>query len=83
LGVRGDGAPNMFDMQAFYEAMLDSVQATVDDPVRLGFRTDIPLAQAKYVVDTAKPGNANTGHTFRVALSAADKHDPLEYLKTY
>ncbi len=32
--IRVDGAPNMFDMQAFYEAMLDSAQSTLDDPAR-------------------------------------------------
>ncbi len=34
-GVRVDGAANMFDMQAYYEAMLRSAQATLQDPRRL------------------------------------------------
>lgn len=53
------------------------------DPKKVGFRTDILLAQAKYVVDTTKPGNANTGHTYGAALSDQERWDLIEYLKTY
>jgi hypothetical protein len=53
------------------------------DPARLGFRTDIPLAKARYTVDTARPGNANTGHVFGTDLTDAQKRDLIEYLKTY
>jgi hypothetical protein len=53
------------------------------DPVKLGFRTDIPEAQAKYVVDTRKAGNANTGHTFGAALTDDQRRDLIEFLKTY
>jgi hypothetical protein len=53
------------------------------DPQKVGFRTDIPLAQAKYVVDTTKPGNSNGGHAFGAALTDAERWDLIAYLKTY
>jgi hypothetical protein len=53
------------------------------DPKKVGFRTDVPLAEAKYVVDTTNPGNANTGHTFGATLSDQERWDLIEYLKTY
>jgi mono/diheme cytochrome c family protein len=53
------------------------------DPKRVGYTTDIPLARAKYVVDTTKPGNANTGHAYGEALTDQQRWDVVEYLKTY
>lgn len=34
------------------------------------------------IFDTAKPGNANTGHSYGLDLSARQKRDLIEYLKT-
>ncbi len=53
------------------------------DPKQVGFRTDIPLPKAKYVVDTTKPGNSNAGHGFGAQLTDAERWDLIEYLKTY
>jgi hypothetical protein len=53
------------------------------DPKKVGFRTDISLEQAKYVVDTTKPGNANTGHAYGAELTEPERLDLIEYLKTY
>lgn len=53
------------------------------DPKKVGYRTDIPLDQAKFVVDTTKPGNANTGHTYGTTLTDQERWDLIEYLKTY
>jgi hypothetical protein len=38
--------------------------------------------EGRYVVDTRTPGNDNAGHAFGVDLSAADKRDLVEFLKT-
>jgi hypothetical protein len=35
-----------------------------------------------YVFDTSSRGNANTGHNYGTALTADQKRDLLEYLKT-
>jgi hypothetical protein len=35
-----------------------------------------------YVFDTATPGNFNSGHDYGTKLSAAEKRDLIEYLKT-
>jgi mono/diheme cytochrome c family protein len=53
------------------------------DPKKVGYRTDLPLASAKYVVDTAKPGNANTGHAYGTTLTDQERWNLIEYLKTY
>ena len=53
------------------------------DPVRLGFRTDIPAGQARYVVDTSRPGNSNAGHTYGTTLTPEQRRDLIEFLKTY
>ena len=53
------------------------------DPKKVGYRTDAPLASAKYVVDTTKPGNANTGHAYGAVLTDPQRWDLVEYLKTY
>jgi hypothetical protein len=53
------------------------------DPKKLGFSTDVPLAKAKYVVDTSRPGNSNAGHAFGAKLTDAERWDLIEYLKTY
>jgi hypothetical protein len=38
--------------------------------------------QGAYVLDTTGPGNSNRGHEYGVQLSAAQKHDLIEFLKT-
>jgi hypothetical protein len=53
------------------------------DPVKVGFRTDIPLDKARFVVDTTKPGNANTGHDVGAGLTDDQRRDLIEFLKTY
>ena len=53
------------------------------DSKKVGYRTDIPLDQAKFVVDTTKPGNANTGHAYGATLTDQQRWDLIEYLKTY
>ena len=53
------------------------------DPVRVGFVFDGPIAErigTRY--DTARPGNANGGHLYGTALTAAEKRALLEFLKT-
>ena len=35
-----------------------------------------------YLLDTASPENSNIGHDYGTALSAAEKHDLIEFLKT-
>ena len=35
-----------------------------------------------YVLDTSMPGNSNSGHDYGTKLSATEKHDLIEYLKT-
>ena len=53
------------------------------DPKQVGFRIDIPPANAKYVVDTTKPGNSNAGHAYGAPLTDPERWDLIEYLKTY
>lgn len=47
------------------------------DATQMGF-TDAGY----YVLDASTPGNSNAGHDYGTALTAAQKHDLLEYLKT-
>jgi hypothetical protein len=60
------------------------------DPVKLGFVTDGPrfLTSADapvFTLDTALPGNWNTGHEwwFYDELTATTRHEVLEFLKTF
>jgi cytochrome c5 len=53
------------------------------DPVNVGFISDGPDAAAVgFRVDTSVPGNSNHGHLYGIALTAPQKDDLLEYLKT-
>jgi Cytochrome c len=47
------------------------------DTAAMGYADD-----GYYVVDTRTPGNASGGHAFGADLSAADRRDLIEYLKT-
>jgi hypothetical protein len=47
------------------------------DPVALGY-TD----EGHYRVDTTSPGSSNAGHDYGTDLSAAEKRELIEYLKT-
>jgi hypothetical protein len=47
------------------------------DPTQMGF-TD----EGAYLLDTTTPGNANSGHDYGTRLSAAEKAELIEYLKT-
>jgi Cytochrome c len=47
------------------------------DPVEMGF-----IDEGSYVLDTATPGNANTGHTYGTDLSDKERSELIEYLKT-
>jgi hypothetical protein len=49
----------------------------VFDEKEMGFTDD-----GVYVLDTGGRGNSNAGHDYATGLSAADKHDLIEYLKT-
>lgn len=50
------------------------------DPVKVGLSTNVD-GTPKFVFDTSKPGNANTGHEFGADLSDAGRHAIIEYLK--
>ena len=53
------------------------------DPVKIGYRTDLPEAEWRYAVDTeADSGSSNAGHLFGVNLPDEEKEALLEYLKT-
>jgi mono/diheme cytochrome c family protein len=53
------------------------------DPVNVGFVSDGKEAAAVgFRVDTSVPGNSNRGHLYGIDLTAAQKEDLLEYLKT-
>jgi cytochrome c5 len=53
------------------------------DPVNVGFISDGPeAAKAGFLLDTSVPGNSNHGHRYGTDLSAPQKEDLLEYLKT-
>ncbi len=53
------------------------------DPVNVGFVSDGPeAAKVGFRVDTMIPGNGNGGHDYGTNLSAAQKDDLVEYLKT-
>jgi cytochrome c5 len=55
----------------------------VVDPVNVGFISDGPQAAAVgFRLDTSVPGNSNRGHLYGTDLTAAQKDDLLEYLKT-
>jgi len=47
------------------------------DPGQMGYTDAGP-----YVLDTSTPGNSNSGHDYGTALTADQKRDLLEYLKT-
>jgi hypothetical protein len=38
--------------------------------------------EGAYLFDTTSPGNANTGHAYGTDLTAAQKRELIEYLKT-
>lgn len=53
------------------------------DPVNVGFVSDGPAAAAVgFRVDTSVPGNSDRGHVYGTELTAPQKDDLLEYLKT-
>jgi RoxA-like, cytochrome c-like/Cytochrome C oxidase, cbb3-type, subunit III len=53
------------------------------DPVNVGFISDGPeAAKVGFRVDTSVEGNSNSGHAYGTQLTAAQKEDLLEYLKT-
>lgn len=53
------------------------------DPVKIGYRTDLPEAEWRYAVDTVNDsGSSNAGHLFGTTLPEAEKAALLEYLKT-
>jgi mono/diheme cytochrome c family protein len=53
------------------------------DPVNIGFISDGPQAAAVgFLLDTGVPGNSNRGHKYGTDLTAPQKEDLLEYLKT-
>jgi hypothetical protein len=47
------------------------------DPAQMGFTDD-----GAYLFDTRTPGNANSGHDYGTNLSAPEKAELIEYLKT-
>ncbi len=53
------------------------------DPVKVGYRTDLPEDEWRYAVDTEHDsGSSNAGHLFGTNLPEAEKVALLEYLKT-
>jgi hypothetical protein len=53
------------------------------DPVNVGFISDGPeAASVGFRLDTSVPGNSNRGHSYGTELTAPQKDDLLEYLKT-
>ena len=64
--------------------------ATVFDPVSVGYETG--KISGGFLLDTTKPGNANTGHEFRDGpgqpgvvgdgLESDERWEIIEYLKT-
>jgi len=52
------------------------------DPKRVGYRTDIPDADAGFVVDKTTAGSHNGGHAFGTELPDDDRWALVEYLKT-
>jgi hypothetical protein len=38
--------------------------------------------EGAYILDTTASGNSNSGHDYGTKLSAAEKRDLIEYLKT-
>jgi mono/diheme cytochrome c family protein len=56
----------------------------VIDPVRVGFRYDVPHEEGRrfFLYDTRLPGNSNRGHEFGASLPEEEKAALLEYLKT-
>ena len=47
------------------------------DEKEMGFNDE-----GSYIFDTTSSGNSNTGHDYATDLSANDKRDLIEYLKT-
>ena len=47
------------------------------DPSVMGY-----IDEGAYLFDTTKPGNSNSGHNYGTDLSASEKHELIEYLKT-
>lgn len=47
------------------------------DQATMGYADD-----GSYLLDTSKPGNSNTGHTYGADLSMMQKRELMEYLKT-
>ena len=53
------------------------------DPVKIGYRTDLPETEWRYPVNTERDsGSSNTGHLFGTNLPEEEKASLLEYLKT-
>jgi hypothetical protein len=50
------------------------------DPVKVGYRANVE--SPRFTFDTAKEGNANTGHEYGTSLSDAQRQALIEYLKT-
>lgn len=56
---------------------------TVYDPNQLGFtHQGAEAAKAGFLLDTALPGNGNQGHLYGTTLTATEKWDLIEFLKT-
>ncbi len=51
------------------------------DPVNVGFDSASPVENG-FLLDTAKPGNRNTGHEYGTGLSEEDRMALIEFLKT-
>jgi hypothetical protein len=49
----------------------------VFDEMEMGY-----IDEGPYLFDTNGPGNSNSGHDYGTKLSAAEKRDLMEYLKT-
>jgi hypothetical protein len=65
------------DLQSSTAATMCSIQKKV------GFISDVPEANGRrhFQLNTAEPGNANTGHVYGVDLSPEQKDAIVEYMK--
>ncbi|UTA48165.1 di-heme-cytochrome C peroxidase [Simiduia sp. 21SJ11W-1] len=52
------------------------------DPIKVGLSTNMLDENQAHTFDTTLPANSNAGHLYGTALTEAEKHALLEYLKT-
>jgi hypothetical protein len=74
----GPGRNDAFGLLSFSLFGVQQPYAPVKyDVVQMGY-----LDEGLYLLDTTAPGNGNMGHDYGTALSAQQKRELIEYLKT-